>query len=102
MLKHKVKMLSTQMGVHDGELHPVAFVEGAEHEIGPDLLQGFISLGAVELLDQEIAPRELAEGEMLVAGDLPEGSTATEAKSEGEATENKALTAAPENKKRKK
>lgn len=72
----KVRMLSSQMGVPDGQLHPVPFVEGEVYEVGPDLLQGFINLGAVELADTEVQPRELAEGEMLEEGELPDGSTA--------------------------
>ena len=64
------------------------------YEIGPDLLDGFISLGAVELLDDSLA-------------DAPEVDDDTsnepaESKSEGDAPENKAIHAAPENKKRKK
>lgn len=76
---NKVKMLKTQMGVPDGDIYPTAFVEGREYEIGPELLQSFIDLGAVEL-----------------AGD---GDKAGE-KSLGDAPANKAKKAAPENKAR--
>lgn len=60
-MKHKVRMLTSQKGVHDGELHPVHFEEGTEHEIGPDLLQGFISLGAVEMVEDDEDDSENAE-----------------------------------------
>ena len=83
-MKNKVRMLSSQMGVHDGELHPVHFAEGEEHEIGPDLLQAFINCGAVELVGAE-------------NGDAPD----SEEKSEGDAPANKAKKAAPENKAKK-
>jgi hypothetical protein len=82
-MKHKVRMLTSQKGVHDGELHPVHFEEGTEHEIGPDLLQGFISLGAVELVE---------DGQ-----DDTEGTESTDAEGNGE----KSLDGAPENKMRK-
>ena len=80
MEKYKVKMLSTQMGVHDGELHPVPFVQGEEYDIGPDLLQAFVSMAAVE---------------------MAEPATPAEEKSAGAAPADKAFAAAPENKKKK-
>lgn len=70
---NKVRMLTTLRGVHDGELHPVSFIEGREYEIGDGLLQSFIDLGAVELVEE---------------------------KSLGDAPENKAFMGAPENKSR--
>jgi hypothetical protein len=76
-MKHKIRMLSTQMGVHDGELHPVPFVEGQEYEIGDDLFSAFINCGAVELVLDE-KPQEK--------------------KSEGDAPSNKMRRNAPENK----
>jgi hypothetical protein len=117
MIKHKIRMLSTQKGVHDGELHPVAFHEGEEYEIGPDLLQAFINCGAVELVEDD-SPAESDEKGVESAGstseedeDAPEsGETDAEAdettaetgeKSKGEAPANKMKTAAPENKARK-
>ncbi len=72
-MKQKIRMLTTQRGVDDGEIHSSAFFEGNEYEIGPDLLQSFIDLGAVEL---------------------------AEAKSLGHAPHNKAYKAAPQNKSR--
>ncbi|MFO0906788.1 MAG: hypothetical protein U0835_00210 [Isosphaeraceae bacterium] len=70
-MKQKVRMLKTQHGVHDGEIHPVAFVEGEEYEIGPNLLESFIDHGVVDM------PGE---------------------KSQGDAPHNKAKAAAPSNK----
>ena len=49
----KVTMLTTQKGVHDGEIHPATFIEGEEYEIGPDLLQSFIELGVIDLADEK-------------------------------------------------
>lgn len=77
-MKQKVKMLKTQHGVHDGDIHPVAFIEGEEYEIGPNLLESFIDLGAVDMAHE-------VEG-------------AAEAKSQGNAPHNKAKAAAPANK----
>ncbi len=76
-MMHRVRMLRTQPGVHDGEIHPVTFVEGEDYEIGPDLLESFIELGVVDL-----------------AADAG-------AKSQGHAPSNKMNKAAPENKSRK-
>jgi hypothetical protein len=73
---NKIRMLITQRGVHDGAIHPVTFVEGEEYEIGGDLLQSFIDLGAVELVEDR--------GE----------------KSQGDSPANTARKAAPENKSR--
>ena len=69
----KVRMLKTQRGVHDGDLHPSTFIEGEEYQIGPNLMESFIDLGIVDLP---------ADGE----------------KSQGNAPHNKAKTAAPSNK----
>lgn len=70
----KYRMLKTMKGVHDGELHPVEFIEGQEYAIGDSLAGQFIELGVVELADQ---PGE---------------------KSAGNAPSNKARSAAAENK----
>lgn len=72
-MKQKIRMLNTQRGVDDGEIHSSAFLEGEEYDIGPELLQSFIDLGVVEL-----------------AGE----------KSLGQAPQNKAHKAAPQNKSR--
>ena len=50
---HKVRMLNTQRGVHDGGIHPTSFLEGQEYDIGDGLLESFVELGAVELVDGE-------------------------------------------------
>jgi hypothetical protein len=47
----RVKMLTTQNGVDDGELHVKPYVEGSEHTIGDSLLKCFIELGAVEIIE---------------------------------------------------
>lgn len=113
-MKHKIKMLKSMPGVHDGEIYPVPFVEGEQYEIGPDLLQAFINCGAVTLTNHESAEDEQVEVEQnpVDAQDIeeeqtPEGDASaeeaaeSETKAEGEAPENKALKAAPENKKKK-
>ena len=55
-MKQTVKMLKTQPGVDDGEIRPTVFMEGVEYEIGPQLLDSFIELGAVELKSEGDAP----------------------------------------------
>ena len=50
---NKVRMIKTQRGVHDGEIHPVSFIEGQEYEIGDALLDSFVELGAVELVEEK-------------------------------------------------
>ena len=70
-MQHRVKMLQTQRGVRDGEIHPSTFIEGQEYEIDQPLLDSFIELGVVEMAGQ---------------------------KSQGHAPANKMKTAAPENK----
>jgi len=97
MFKHKVRMLSTQKGVHDGELHPVPFYEGEEYEIGSDLLQAFVNCGAVELVDLD-EPEVAAETEV---GQDSEPETEDSDKAKGDAPANKAKKAAPENKAKK-
>ena len=52
-MKQKIRMLTTQRGVDDGEIHSSAFFEGEEYEIGPELLESFIELGAVELAGEK-------------------------------------------------
>ncbi len=81
---HKVRMLTTQKGVHDGEIYPATFLEGEEYEIGDELMQSFIDLGAVDLADGDKAGEGSKPGE----------------KSHGNAPANKAIKAAPENKSR--
>lgn len=76
MQLQKIRMVATQRGVHDGEIHPATFIEGEEYEIGPELLNSFIELGVVELADQ------------------------AEEKSHSHAPANKMKKAAPENKSR--
>ena len=46
-------MLKTQPGVDDGDIHPRAYIEGEEYEIGPNLLDSFIELGAVEMAGEK-------------------------------------------------
>lgn len=70
-MQHKVRMLKTQRGVRQGSIHPATFIEGEEHEIDAALLESFIELGAVELVEE---------------------------KSRGHAPANKMRAAAPENK----
>lgn len=56
MVKYKVKMLQSVMGVDDGEVYPKGYQQGGEYEIGADLYKAFVSMGAVELVGQSAAP----------------------------------------------
>jgi hypothetical protein len=75
------------------------FVKGTVADLSRDLAAIVVKEGWAE---PAVLPRALAEGEMLEAAELPEGSTATEVKAEEAAPENKMKKAAPENKKAKK
>ncbi len=49
----KVRMLKTQIAVNDGDIRPVPFIEGGEYDVGTELLQSFIEMGAVELVEEK-------------------------------------------------
>src|SRR5258708_7678733 len=106
----KFRMLKTMKGVHDGELHPVAFQEGTTHVIGDSLASQFIDLGAVEMVDDDAdsntegddADEKNSDGDQKLEGDdSADDKTDGESKSEGDAPANKAKKAAPENKAKK-
>jgi hypothetical protein len=48
---NKVKMIKSTYGVNDGQVYPTLFVEGEEYEIGARLLECFIEMGAIEMLE---------------------------------------------------
>lgn len=49
----KVKMLKEVLGSHDG-IKVEKFLEGSEYEVSDSLLNDFISLGAVEMVEVAI------------------------------------------------
>jgi hypothetical protein len=53
----KVKMLKEVLGSRDG-IKVEKFVEGSEHEISDGLLNDFISMGAVELVEAKEVKEE--------------------------------------------
>ena len=55
-MMHRVRMLITEKGVPDGKIYPSAFFEGEEYEVGDELLQSFIQIGAVELVEGAKSP----------------------------------------------
>lgn len=93
-MKYTVLMLSSQMGVDEGDLHPALYEKDKNYTIGKELLGDFISLGAVEMVADE-GEVEVKEDEVEVKEIEP---VETETKADTPAPENKALDGEPENK----
>ena len=68
-MKQTVLMLKTLSGVDEGQVYPTTYQDGEEYAIGEELLACFVELGGVELTG--VTPRDLAEGELLEAGESP-------------------------------
>lgn len=62
----KVKMLKEVLGSKDG-IHVEKFLEGSEHEVSDSLLNDFISLGAVEIVEFKDVEFEEAKKEAVKA-----------------------------------
>ena len=48
-----VKMLQSEMGVNDGEIHPIMFVKDSIVDIGDDLYRAFSGLGIIEDVEEK-------------------------------------------------
>lgn len=49
--RNTVKMLTTTLGVDEGQIYPTPYEQGKTYEIGSSLLNAFIEMGVVELTD---------------------------------------------------
>jgi hypothetical protein len=64
MVKYKVKMLQSVLGVDDGNVYPTGYQQGGEYEIGADLYSAFVRMGAIELVGNvKIAAAPAGDGE---------------------------------------
>lgn len=62
----KVKMLKEVLGSHDG-IKVEKFLEGSEYEVSDGLLNDFISMGAVEMVESKDVEFEEAKKEAVKA-----------------------------------